>query len=64
MSRLDRNKHTAKVLDMTEGSPAALLFRFSLPLVCGNLFQQAYTFADTVIAGQKLVVDGRAALGE
>ncbi len=63
MSRQDRNKHTAKVLDMTEGSPASLLLRFSLPLVCGNLFQQAYTFADTIIAGQKLGVHALAALG-
>ncbi len=63
MSRQDRNKHTAKVLDMTKGSPAVLLLRFSLPLICGNLFQQAYTFADTVIAGQKLGVHALAALG-
>ena len=63
MSRQDRSKHAAKVLDMTSGNPASLLLRFSLPLVCGNLFQQAYTFVDTVIAGQKLGVHALAALG-
>lgn len=50
-------------LDMTVGSPAALLLRFSMPLILGNLFQQLYTFADTVIVGQKLGVSALAALG-
>ncbi|MCM1154308.1 MAG: MATE family efflux transporter [Roseburia sp.] len=56
----DINKLT---LDMTRGKPSALLLRFSLPLVAGNLFQQFYTFADTLIVGQKLGVHALAALG-
>lgn len=50
-------------MDMTAGRPAALLFRFSMPLIFGNLFQQLYTFVDTVIVGQKLGVPALAALG-
>ncbi|MDE5931069.1 MAG: MATE family efflux transporter, partial [Lachnospiraceae bacterium] len=52
-----------KIMDMTAGRPAALLLRFSLPLILGNLFQQLYTFVDTVIVGQKLGVSALAALG-
>lgn len=52
-----------KTLDMTRGKPAALLLRFSVPLILGNLFQQLYTFVDTLIVGQKLGVSALAALG-
>ncbi|MDE7341252.1 MAG: MATE family efflux transporter [Lachnospiraceae bacterium] len=52
-----------KTMDMTAGKPAALLLRFSMPLILGNLFQQLYTFVDTVIVGQKLGVSALAALG-
>lgn len=52
-----------KTMDMTAGRPAALLLRFSMPLIFGNLFQQLYTFVDTVIVGQKLGVPALAALG-
>lgn len=40
----------AHTLDMTVGSPARLLLRFSLPLFVGNLLQQVYNLADTAIA--------------
>ena len=49
-------------LDMTKGRPSTLLLRFSLPLILGNVFQQFYTFADTLIVGQKLGVHALAAL--
>lgn len=52
-----------RTMDMTAGSSAVLLLRFSLPLIFGNLFQQLYTFVDTVIVGQKLGVSALAALG-
>ena len=48
---------------MTKGRPSTLLLRFSLPLILGNVFQQFYTFADTLIVGQKLGVHALAALG-
>ncbi len=40
-----------------------MLLRFSLPLVLGNVFQQLYTFVDTMIVGQQLGVNALAALG-
>lgn len=56
-------KEKRTTMDMTVGKPSALLLRFSLPLILGNLFQQLYTFVDTVIVGQKLGVSALAALG-
>lgn len=49
--------------DMTVGSPARLILQFALPLMLGNVFQQFYTFADTMIVGQALGVGALAALG-
>lgn len=51
----------AHTLDMTVGSPARLLLRFSLPLFVGNLLQQVYNLTDTAIAGHLL---GDAALSQ
>ncbi len=41
-----------KTVDMTKGSPIKLLIRFSIPILIGNLFQQAYTLADRIIVGR------------
>ena len=49
--------------DMTTGSPARLLLQFALPLMLGNVFQQFYTFVDTMVVGQALGVKALAALG-
>ncbi len=49
--------------DMTEGSPFALLFGFAFSLMVGNVFQQLYTFVDTMIVGKYLGVTALAALG-
>ena len=37
---------------MTKGSPMKLLIQFSIPILIGNLFQQAYTLADRIIVGR------------
>ena len=50
-------------MNMTEGSPLALLSIFSLPLLIGNLFQQAYNLADSMIVGQMLGANALAAVG-
>ena len=42
----------AKTIDMTKGSPLRLLIQFSIPILIGNLFQQAYTLADRIIVGR------------
>lgn len=40
------------VKDMTKGSPMKIIIRFCLPLMMGNLFQQFYNMADTIIVGK------------
>lgn len=40
------------VKEMTSGSPAKNIIRFCLPLMAGNLFQQFYNMADTIIVGR------------
>lgn len=49
--------------DMTRGSPARLILRFTIPLLIGNLFQQLYNMADTLIVGRTLGVTALAAVG-
>ncbi len=49
--------------DMTEGSPFVLLIGFAFSLMVGNVFQQLYTFVDTMIVGKYLGVTALAALG-
>ena len=50
-------------LNMTEGSPLKLLSVFALPLLIGNLFQQAYNLADSMIVGRLLGANALAAVG-
>ena len=40
------------VHDMTKGSPIKLIFAFFFPVLLGNLFQQVYNLADSVIVGR------------
>ena len=49
--------------DMTEGKPLQLILRFSIPLIFGNLFQQMYNMADTIIVGQTLGLEALTAVG-
>ena len=49
--------------DMTEGKPLQLILRFSIPLIFGNLFQQMYNMADTIIVGQTLGLNALTAVG-
>ena len=49
--------------DMTVGSPTRLIIEFMVPLFLGNLFQQLYNIADSVIAGQFIGVNALAAIG-
>ena len=51
------------VKDLTTGSPARLIIGFSLPLLAGNLFQQFYSMADTIVVGRSIGVDALAAVG-
>ena len=49
--------------DMTNGNPIKLILTFSIPLLIGNVFQQFYNMADTIIVGRYLGVDALAAVG-
>lgn len=49
--------------DLTCGKPIKLIVLFALPLLFGNLFQQAYNLADIVIIGKNLGNDSIAAVG-
>jgi len=51
------------MMNMTEGRPLSLLFVFALPLLIGNLFQQAYNLVDSMIVGRLLGANALAAVG-
>ena len=48
---------------MTEGSIGRKLFLFAMPLVLGNLLQQLYNTADSVIVGNFVGSNALAAVG-
>lgn len=52
-----------KSMDLTVGHPLKQILLFALPLVFGTMFQQLYSFADTVIVGRRLGIDALAAVG-
>lgn len=52
-----------KNLDLTEGSIFKNLLVFALPMMLGNLLQQLYNVADTLIVGRFLGTDALAAVG-
>ena len=56
-------KATKTIHDMTTGSPAKLIVQFMIPMFLGNIFQQFYNVADSIIAGQFLGVRALAAIG-
>lgn len=49
--------------DMTKGIPMKAIVQFTIPLLIGTLFQQAYNIIDTMIAGYNLGDDAIAAIG-
>ena len=49
--------------DMTVGKPLKLIIAFMIPMCLGNIFQQFYNIADSIIAGQFIGVDALAAIG-
>lgn len=51
------------VQDMTTGSPVKLIIRFMIPMCLGNIFQQFYNIADSIVAGQFIGVTALAAIG-
>ena len=52
----------AKQMEMTEGNICGIIIRFAFPLFIGNLFQQLYNTADSLIVGNFLGHQGLAAV--
>lgn len=49
--------------DLTRGPVMGTMLRFALPMIFGNLLQQCYNIADTLIVGRALGSDALAAVG-
>jgi putative MATE family efflux protein len=49
--------------DMTRGNPLPIILKFTLPLLMGNIFQQLYNMADTIIVSRFVGPDALAAVG-
>lgn len=49
--------------DMTQGNITSGIMKFALPLMAGNLLQQVYNIADTLIVGRYLGEYALAAVG-
>ncbi len=49
--------------EMTSGAPMPLIFKFAMPLLLGNLLQQAYSLIDAAIVGKFLGINSLAAVG-
>lgn len=51
------------VRDMTQGSPAKLIWAFSIPMFIGNMFQQFYNMVDAIVVGRFIGPHALAAVG-
>ena len=49
--------------DLTQGPVVKTMLRFAVPMILGNLLQQCYNIADTLIVGRFLGPDALAAVG-
>ncbi len=51
------------IRDLTQGKPAPVLLRFSMPMFFSMLFQQLYNLADSLIAGRFISEEALGAIG-
>ena len=49
--------------DMTKGSPMAIILKFTMTLLLGNIAQQLYNIVDTIIVGRYVSPEALAAVG-
>ena len=49
--------------NLTQGKIAKFLIGFSLPMICGNILQQFYNVADTLIVGRTIGATALSAVG-
>lgn len=51
------------IKDLTKGNPIKVILGFAVPMLFGNLFQQMYNMADSIIVGKYIGVNALAAVG-
>ena len=49
--------------DLTVGNETKAILKLALPMIAGNLFQQLYNIADTIIVGRFIGPDALTAVG-
>jgi putative MATE family efflux protein len=49
--------------NLTEGNSGSLIFKFAVPMLIGNVFQQMYNIVDSIIVGRYLGKQALAAVG-
>ena len=54
------SSNKSRMQDLTQGSPARLIFVFALHMLLGNIFQQFYNMVDSIVVGRFV---GKTALG-
>ena len=59
----ETKKKGSGTTDLTIGRPLTRILQFALPLVLGTLFQQLYSFVDTIIVGRCISTDALGAVG-
>ena len=52
-----------RTTDMTTGSPVKHIILFAIPSLIGNVFQQVYNIADSIIVGRFVGANALAAVG-
>jgi putative MATE family efflux protein len=49
--------------NLTEGNSAGLIFKFAIPMLIGNVFQQLYNIVDSIVVGRYVGKEALAAVG-
>ena len=49
--------------DLTEGNSGSLIFKFAIPMLIGNVFQQLYNIVDSIVVGRYVGKEALAAVG-
>jgi len=49
--------------DLSQGNISSILFKFTLPMLLGNVFQQLYNVVDSIVVGKYLGKEALAAVG-
>jgi Na+-driven multidrug efflux pump len=42
----------ANTINMTEGKPFPIIFKYFIPILCSSLLQQLYSIVDTIVVGK------------